>query len=325
MRRGVDQVGDHVLVLQLRPGDALAATTLGTELGGGHGLHVARGAHGEDQLFIVDQVLDVQLARIVDHQAAPWGGVLVANGCQLVLYDRPELVLVIQDGLQLGDRLPQLDQAFLEVAAPQPGESHELHVQDVVGLDLAELESIAHQALARRGPVLGTTDQRDDVVDALKCLQQAEGYVRLVTGPAQSELAPPPDHLHLVIHVGHQEVPQVQGPWNTVDEGDRVDRERRLQRGALEEVVEDHQCRGVPLERDDDPGTALGRLVVHVGDAIDLPGVHQVADLGHDQVRAGLVRQLGHDDAAGPGAILDLGESPHANLAPAGPIGLADA
>ena len=149
--------------------------------------------------------------------------------------------------------------------------------------------------------------------------------MRLVAGPAQPELAPPPDYFHLVVDVGHQEVPQVQRAGHTVHEGDGVDRERGLQRRALEQVVQDHQRRGVPLQRDDDPGLALGRLVVHVGYAVDLPGVHQVADLGHDQVRTGLVGQFGDDDPAGPRPLFDIGEGPHPDLPPTVPIGLPDA
>ena len=59
-----------------------------------------------------------------------------------------------------------------------------------------------------------------------------------------------PDDLHLVVDVGHQGVAQVQRAGDAVDEGHGVDREVRLQRRALVEVVEDHQRRRVALERD---------------------------------------------------------------------------
>ena len=153
MRRGVDQVGDRILVLQPRSGNALATPALGPEFRGGHGLHIARRAHGEDELLVVDQVLDVQVARVVDHLAATRRGVFVPDGSQLVLDDRPEPVLVSEDDLQLGDGGQELCHTILEVAATQPGESDQLHVQDVVGLDLAELEPVGHQAVTRRAPV----------------------------------------------------------------------------------------------------------------------------------------------------------------------------
>ena len=38
-------------------------------------------------------------------------------------------------------------------------------------------------------------------------------------------------------------------PFHTVYEGDSIDRERSLQRRALEQVVQDHQRRGVPPPR----------------------------------------------------------------------------
>ena len=62
--------------------------------------------------------------------------------------------LVGEDRLELGDRGPQLGELGLEVDAGQAGEPAERHVEDVLGLDLAELERLGHEAGpgGRRGP-----------------------------------------------------------------------------------------------------------------------------------------------------------------------------
>ena len=57
--------------------------------------------------------------------------------------------LVAQDGLELGDGLAQLGHLFFEVGPAQAGQPGQLHVQDVLGLHLGELERRRHQSLSR--------------------------------------------------------------------------------------------------------------------------------------------------------------------------------
>ena len=47
-----------------------------------------------------------------------------------------------------GDLDDQFGQAFLEVRPAQPGEADQLHVEDVVGLDLGELVRAGHQPVS---------------------------------------------------------------------------------------------------------------------------------------------------------------------------------
>ena len=47
-----------------------------------------------------------------------------------------------------------------------------MHVEDVVGLDLAELEALAHQALAGLGAVRRRPDEGDDGVDHVEALSR---------------------------------------------------------------------------------------------------------------------------------------------------------
>ena len=57
--------------------------------------------------------------------------------------------------------------------ARQPGQLAQLHVEDVVGLDLGELERFGHEALSGGGHVVARPDQRDDLVDDVEGLDPA--------------------------------------------------------------------------------------------------------------------------------------------------------
>ena len=89
--RRVDHVVDQVLLLQLRPLDAATPTGLGAERVGGDGLDVAGPAHGDDDLLVVHQVLDVHVARVVGDDRAALVGELLPDLAQLPGDDAAEL------------------------------------------------------------------------------------------------------------------------------------------------------------------------------------------------------------------------------------------
>ena len=64
MRRGDKQVLDVVVVLQAHALHALAAALLLAIGGHGKALHVARLRHGDDHVFLGNQVLDVDILRV---------------------------------------------------------------------------------------------------------------------------------------------------------------------------------------------------------------------------------------------------------------------
>ena len=61
---GVDDARDVVSSASLAPGHAPAAPALGAEGVGRHRLDVAGLGHGDDELLVVDEVLDVDVARV---------------------------------------------------------------------------------------------------------------------------------------------------------------------------------------------------------------------------------------------------------------------
>ena len=103
----------------------------------------------------------------------------------LMTWSQP--AVVVEDRLELGDGLPQLGQLLLELGAAEPGEAAEGHVEDVVGLDLAELERLGHEA--RRGPRGRSSDARMRAmicVDHVERLEQALDDVGPVARPSCS-------------------------------------------------------------------------------------------------------------------------------------------
>ena len=76
-----------------------------------------------------------------------------------------------------------------QLLALELGEPAQLHVEDVVRLDLGELERLRHQPGAGGLDVGGTPDQGDDGVDHVERLHQALDDVLALLRLAQAVLA----------------------------------------------------------------------------------------------------------------------------------------
>ena len=134
--------------------------------------------------------------------SAIWQTRGVANssriGRQLVLDHPAQQRVVGEDRLELADRRPDVLELGLEIDPRQPGELAQLHVEDVDGLQLGELERLGHQSgLGRRG-VVAAADQGDDLVDDVERLDPAFEDVLAPARPVEAELRPPGDHVDLV-------------------------------------------------------------------------------------------------------------------------------
>ena len=199
------------------------------------------------------------------------------------------------------------------------------HVQDVVGLDLAELER-AHQLLARGVGVLGRADDLDDLVEVIERDQQAEHDVIALLGLAQVEPCAPRDDVDLMVDVVAHHLGEVQRARDAVDQRQHDDAEVLLQLRVLVELVEHHVRVGAALGLDHQAHAFAVGLVLEVGDVLDLLGLDQVGDLLGEARLVHLVRQLGDDDLVlAVGALFDLGDRADLQRAAAGLVGVADA
>ena len=232
----------------------------------------------------------------------------------------------VQDRLQVGDGVQQLLALGLQLDLGELGEPAQLHVEDVVGLRLGELEGLHQPGAGLRG-VLGAADDGDHVVDVEDRDQQAVHQVQPIRGFAEPVGRAPPDDLQPVLQVDLQHLLQAERRRLAVHQRDRVDAEGVLQLGQPVQLLQQRLGVDAVLDLDHQPH-AVGQVgqVLDVGDSGQLLGLHQVLDLLHDPLRADQVGQFGdHDALAARVHLLDAGGGAHLEAAAAGGVGVLDA
>ena len=166
-------------------------------------------------------------------------------------------------------------------------------------------------------------DDAHDLVDVVLCDQQALHDVQTLLGLALVEARAAHDDVVAVLDEVFDQVAHRQHLRPAVDQRDVVHGERGLQRRVLEQRVEHHARNGVVLQDDDDPQAVAVRLVVDVGDAVDLLVVDHVGDLLDHLGLVDHVGDFGDDDAlAAAGGMLDVGLGAHHDAAAARKHGL---
>ena len=288
-------------------------------------LDVALLRQDDDDFLVFDEIERVEVAG-VDGEASPaLVAVSLAELAQLVLDDRAELLLAPQDRLELLDLLAELAQLVAQLLALELREPPELHVEDEVRLDLAELERLLHQPRAGGVDVSGGPDELDDRVDHVEGAYEPLDDVLAFTRLVDPVLRTPRHHFHLVRDVHQHRLRQVQQLWDPVDERQHVHREARLHRRVLVELVQDDLRIGVAAQLDHEASRVTGRLVADVLDAIDLALVHELGDLLADHLDRRLVGHLGDDDSALTSSpFFDVGDGSHLDRASAGAVRVLD-
>jgi hypothetical protein len=121
----------------------------------------------DDHVLIGDQILDPEVAGLVDDFRAPRIAVLVANRLQLVDYDADEQLVVGEDCAQFVDRQAELGQLVQNLLALEAGQPLQLHVQNGLRLDGREAE-LSDQARACLDGILRAADQRDHRIEVIE-------------------------------------------------------------------------------------------------------------------------------------------------------------
>ena len=236
----------------------------------------------------------------------------------------PSLLGVDQQG-QLGDPGAEFVALALQFDPGVLGQPAQLHVEDVVRLQLAELEGLG-QADPGSRRVVGLADDRDHVVDVEDRDQQALDQVQSILGlgPLEQRLAQ--GDLEAVFEVDLQRLDQAERAGLAFDQCNRVDAEGVLQLGLAVELLEQGLGIDPVLDLDHEPGRVLEiGEVLDVGDALQLLGLHQRLDLLDDLLRADHVGQFREDDAllAG-GDLLDPGAGADLQAAASGFVAFTD-
>ena len=210
VRGRLDHLGDRVLVLEFGPSDPATTTALRPKLVGGSGLHIPGGGHREHQWVVVDEILDVELTWI-DLQARAAGlGKGLAHFAQLVDDDLPELVLVAEDFLQARDGLGEFSLFRLQIGTTETGETTELHVENVVGLDFGKGDGFSptlrgdagYERFAGGSAILACADRGDDLVDEVEGFDETFDDVQSLFGDIEAVLRSAGDDIDLVIDIG---------------------------------------------------------------------------------------------------------------------------
>jgi len=250
----------------------------------------------------------------VYHAGAAWYGVLLLHVLQLADDDLAypgglgQRVLQILDLVGQGRRLLHPLEDVLLVDVPQ------LDLCHVLRLHLVDAEP-DHQVGDNVGLLLRLPDDPDGLVDVQQDALQTLQKVQLLLLLVQHEVHPP---LHavgaprrpLLQHLAH-----AHDTGHPGDEDVEVAAHRVLQRRQAEQLGHQLFRLNAPLQVDGQLQTAQVRLVPHIGDLLDLPGLHQLRHL----VQNGL-------DGGGIGDLIDLDHvlalviappRPHLHAAPA--------
>ena len=137
--------------------------------------------------------------------------------------------LAAEQLLELGDLGLERVALGLELDARELRQPAKAQLEDVLGLDLAEVEHLA-QARARLLAVVRGADDLDDLVDVEDRDEQTLDEVQALLAPREAVAAAPGHDLDAVVEVDPQQLLEPERLRLPLDEGDVVDAERVLER-----------------------------------------------------------------------------------------------
>ena len=324
-----DEQLDGLFALAAGAGLAAGAATGGLEFVHRHALEVAVLGEHHHRALIGDQVDVFETTLDVEDLGAAGGVEAAADRSQLVDDQRQNPLTATENVFVVGNLGDEILMLEADLVGFQGGEPPQLHLQDGIGLDLAEAMAIL-QLLAGGGRVGGGPDQGDDRIELIKGQQQAEQDVVALFSLAQKVPRASLDRLDPKIEKHLQHLAQGEQHRLPLDQRQHVGAEVVLQRGELEQVVEHNLGIGVAAQFDDDAHAVAVRFVANVSDAFELLVVDQLGDAFDQGGLVGLVGQLGDHHRIAIGAPLGLdcfdgGHATHGHRATAGAVGLADA
>ena len=319
MRAGDEDLLDEVVVGGARAGFSAAAPPLRAVERHRIALDVPLVADGHHHVLFGDQVLVGKLARLSLDLGAARIGEEALHLAQLLLDHIEEQLLGAEDRRQPDDQGLHLRQLGEDLLLLQPGQALQLHLEDGLGLDLAQrVEALQLlRGLVARGARL---DQRDDLVDVIERDLVAEQDVLALLGLAQVVSGAARDDVATMRDEPLQDRPEPERARLAAVDREHGRAERILeQRAVLVEIVEDDAGDGAALDLDDGADAFARRFVAQIRDAFDLLVVVHLADQLHAARLVHLVGHLGDHDALalGPLVGLDLHPGAHAQDAAA--------
>ncbi|MNK90865.1 hypothetical protein D3C87_1109340 [compost metagenome] len=319
VRIGDEQLVDPVVFLHRRGLLAASAALLRTVLGQGLALDVAAVRQGHDHVGGRDQVFGVELGRVhLDFRTARVlraGREFGLDGLQLFADDGRDALGAGQDIEQVGDGGHDVLVFADDLVLLQPGQALQAHVQDFLGLRVAQavhavaleaeldaqvvgtegraaprrvaigarehfahqrrIPRLRHQFLAGHRRRRRRLDDRDEIIDVGQRHRQAFQHVAALAGLAQLEYRAARDHFPAMLQEVVDHLLQVEQAGLAVDQRHQVHPEGVLKLRILVEIVQDNLWDLAALELDDQAHAVLVGLVPDIGDAFDLLVVDQ--------------------------------------------------
>ena len=136
--RGDEEVADEVLLARAHADAPLAAAPLRAVGGDRRPLDVAGIRDGDRHVLVGDQILDAELAALLDDHGAALVRELLANRLQLVQDHPHQQLFARENGAQPLDRLHQLGELVEDLLALEAGQPLQLHVEDRLRLQLRQ-------------------------------------------------------------------------------------------------------------------------------------------------------------------------------------------
>ena len=332
VHRGMIDVLDEVLIACGSAFGSDSAASLRAEFGQRGALDVAEVADGDHHFVVGIEVLGVEVREIgQDFRFA-----FVAIGG----FDLEQLVFdhlfakfgIREDLIEIGNALFEFVIFGMEFLLLQAGELRQTHINNGLGLDFVEGKAL-HQALLRLLGVAARFDDGHHLVDVVGGDDQCAQDVLTFEGLAQVELRATNHHIVAVfdevadaVLEGEQLRAHLGGTRaGNGHQRNAIDGEAGLQAREFVELVEHHIGILPALDVHHDAHAFAVRLVVDIGDALDLALFGQLGDGFHQVAGVGPVRHGAHHDLVVQGSGFNFGFGTQHDATAPGFVGTADA
>ena len=212
----------------------------------------------------------------------------------------------------------------MQLVHTQASQLAEAHVHDCLRLKLVQIKAALQVALGVNRRLRVAYDVHH-LVNIVHRNDQSLQDVGALLGLAQVEARAADGHVVAVLHKVFHALLQAQQARATFHQRNVVHRERALQCRHLKQLVENHVGVGVFLHVDHDAHALPSRLVVGVGDALQLPLLHQVGNILNELSLVHPVGNLGHHNLVVGLVALNLGLGAHHDASASRLVGVSHA
>ena len=286
-------------------------------------LDVAQVADGDDHGVVGVEVFGVELMLVGDDLGASLIVELLLHFQKLFLHHFFARLGIVKNGLQFLDVPHQLVKLGMQLLQTKTRELREAHVDNGLALEVVEVEALLQVGLSlSRG--LAATDDMHHLVYVVAGDDQAFKDVRALLGLSEVILCAADGYVVAMLYKVPHAVGKAQQAGSSLDQSNAVDREGTLKGCKLEELVENDIGVGILLHVHNDAHSLTARLVVDIGDAVNLTLFHQVGDILNELPLVDTVGNLSHHNLVVALASLDLGLGTHDDATAPGLVSFLD-